>query len=188
MDINDLKNQGIIIKLEGAPYIVLKSQHARTAQRRAFVRTMLKNLITGKTIEKTFDASDKIEEAEIKKVKANYLYQKGDNFYFMNLENFEEITIKEEILGEKKDFLLEGLEVSILYFEGKPISLELPQKITLKVIEAPPAVRGDTSQGRVMKTVKLETGLKIEVPFFINQGDKIIVNTETKKYIERASS
>jgi len=188
MDINDLKNQGIIIKLEGAPYIVLKSQHARTAQRRAFVRTTLKNLITGKTIEKTFNASDKIEEAEIKKVKANYLYQKGGDFYFMNLENFEEITIKEEILGEKKDFLLEGLEVSILYFEGKPISLELPQKIALKVVESPPAVRGDTSQGRVMKTVKLETGLKIEVPFFINQGDKIIVNTETKKYIERASS
>lgn len=186
LDINDLKQQGIIIKLDGEPYIVLKSQHARTAQRRAFVRTTLKNLISGKTIEKTFNASDKIEDAEIKKVKATFLYQKGKNFYFMNLENFEEIYFSEEQLGEKKDFLKDGLEILILYFEDQPISLELPQKISFKVIEAPPAVRGDTSQGKTMKTVTLETGFKTKTPIFIEKGDKIVINTQTKEYVERA--
>ncbi len=186
MDINDLKKQGIIIKLNNEPHLVVKSQHARTAQRRAFVRTTLKNLISGKTIEKTFNAGDKIEEAEVKKVKANFLYQKGENFYFMNLENFEEIFLSEEQIFDKKGFLKEGMEVLILYFEEKPITLELPPKIRLKVIEAPPAVRGDTSQGTVTKIATLETGLKIEVPFFIEVGDEIIINTEDGKYVERA--
>jgi len=185
MDINDLKKQGIVIKLDGEPYQVLKSQHARTAQRRAFVRTTLKNLISNKTIEKTFNAGDKIEEAEIKKVKANFLYQLKEKFYFMNLENFEEISLNENQVGEKKFFLKEGLEISLIYFEDQPIALELPQKIELKIVEAPPAVKGDTSQGTTMKTIILETGLKIEAPFFIEVGDKIIVNTETKKYVER---
>ncbi len=185
LDINDLKRQGIIIKLNDEPYIVLKSQHARTAQRRAFVRTTLKNLISGKTIEKTFNAGEKIEEADVKKVKANFLYEKNNQFYFMDLENFEEIFLPKENILEKIGFLKEGLEVTILYFEEKPVSLELPSKITFKVIEAPPAVRGDTSQGITMKTVTLETGLKIEAPFFIETGDEIIVNTETGKYVER---
>jgi elongation factor P len=185
LDLNDLKRQGIVIKIDGQPYIVLKSQHAKTAQRRAFVRTTLKNLITGQTIEKTFNAGDKIEEAEIDKVKATYLYQKGDQFYFMNLENFEEMILPEENISSKKGFLKEGLEVTILLFEGKPVSLELPAKISYKVIEAPPAVKGDTTQGITTKFVTLETGLKIEAPFFIEKGDEIVVNTETGKYVER---
>lgn len=186
MDINDLKRQGTIIKLGQEPYIVLKSQHARTAQRRAFVRTTLKNLISGKTIEKTFNAGNKIEEVEVKKIKANFLYKKEKSFFFMNLENFEEIFLSEEQINEKEKFLKEGLEVSILYFEDNPVTLELPQKIIYQVIEAPPAVRGDTNQGATMKIVTLETGLKTEAPFFIKVGDKIIINTETKKYVERA--
>lgn len=185
LEINDLKRQGIIIKLGGEPYIVLKSQHARTAQRRAFVRTTLKNLISGKTIEKTFNAGDKIEEAEIKKIKATFLYQKGKNFYFMNLENFEEISLSEEQIGEKKDFLKENLEVVIFYFENQPVFLELPQKIKFKVIEAPPAVKGDSVQKTSTKIITIETGAKIEAPFFIEAGEEIIVNTETRKYVER---
>lgn len=186
MDINDLKSQGIIIKLDNEPYVVLKSQHARTAQRRAFVRTSLKNLISGKTIEKTFNAGEKIEEAEIKKVKASFLYQKEENFYFMNLDDFEEISLAAEVLGDQKDFLKEGLETLIIYFEGKPIFLELPQKIKFKVIEAPLAIRGNTSQGKTMKTIILENGLQIEAPIFIKIEDEVVVNTETKKYVEKA--
>ncbi|MCX7778772.1 MAG: elongation factor P [Patescibacteria group bacterium] len=185
MDINELKKQGTVIKLENEPYLVLRSQHARTAQRRAFVRTTLKNLISGKTIEKTFNAGDKIEEAEIRKIKAAFLYRQGKNFSFMNLENFEEISLSEEQIEKKKDFLKEGLEVLILYFEDRPVALELPQKVSLKVIEASPAVRGDTAQGKTLKTVKLETGLEIETPLFVETGDEVIVNTETGQYVER---
>ncbi|MFN3301810.1 MAG: elongation factor P [Patescibacteria group bacterium] len=184
MDLNDLKKQGIIIKLGGEPYLVLKSQHAKTAQRRAFVRTTLKNLISGKTIEKTFNAGDLIEEADVEKSKATYLYHDKKNFHFMDLTSFEEISLSEEILGEKKKFLKEGLEVSILYFEGKPVFIELPQKVIYKVVEAPLAVRGDT-EGITMKLAKLENGLEINVPFFIEAGEEIVVNTKTGEYIER---
>lgn len=185
LDINDLKRQGIVIKLDGVPYLVLKSQHARTAQRRAFVRTTLKNLITGQVIERNFNAGDKIEEAEVKKIKANFLYRTKDKFYFLDSENFEEIPINEKTLEGKEGFLKEGLEVLILYFENTPISVELPSKVALKVVVAPQAVKGDTTQGRVMKTVKLETGLEIEAPIFIKEGDIIVVNTEDGKYVER---
>lgn len=184
MNINDLKKQGLVIKIEGTPYVVLKSQHARTAQRRAFVRTTLKNLISGKVIEKTFNASDKVEEANVEKTKANYLYQTGDSFHFMNLQTFEEISLPIEALGNKKDFLKEGIEVTIIYFEGSPVFIELPQKIAYKVVEAPPAIKGDT-EGKTMKMAKLENGLEINVPFFINAGEEIIVNTETGEYVER---
>jgi len=184
MDMNDLKKQGAVIKLDGEPYVVLKSQHARTAQRRAFVRTSLKNLISGKVIEKTFNASDKVEEADVEKSKANYLYQKGNAFYFMNLETFEEISLDKGSIGEDVKFLKEGLEVTIVYFEGHPVLINLPQKIDYRVIEAPPAIKGDT-EGKTMKIVKLENGLEISAPFFINFNEIIIVNTETGQYVER---
>lgn len=184
MDMNDLKKQGTIIKLDGEPYVVLKSQHARTAQRRAFVRTSLKNLISGKVVEKTFNASDKVEEADVEKSKANFLYQTDDTFHFMNLESFEEISLPIETLGGDEKFLKEGLEVTTVYFEGDPVFIKLPQKINYKVIEAPPAIKGDT-EGKTMKIVKLENNLEISAPFFINSGETIIVNTETGEYVER---
>lgn len=184
MDMNDLKKQGSIIKLEGEPFVVLKSQHARTAQRRAFVRTSLKNLISGKVIEKTFNASDKVEEADVEKSKANYLYQTGDAFYFMNLETFEEVSLSSEAIGDEAKFLKEGLEITVVYFEGRPVFINLPQKIDYQVVEAPPAIKGDT-EGKTMKVVKLENGLEINAPFFINAGEVIVVNTETGEYVER---
>jgi len=184
MDMNDLKKQGAVIKIEGAPLIVLKSQHARTAQRRAFVRTTLKNLITGKVIEKTFNASDKVEEADVEKTKANYLYRTNDQFHFMNLQTFEEVVLSTDALGDKKDFLKEGIEVTVIYFEGSPVFIDLPQKIDYKVVEAPPAIKGDT-EGKTMKLVKLENGLEINAPFFVNAGEIIVVNTDTGEYVER---
>lgn len=184
MDMNDLKRQGSIIKLEGEPFVVLKSQHARTAQRRAFVRTSLKNLLSGKVIEKTFNASDKVEEADVEKSKANYLYQAGDAYHFMNLETFEEISLNNQAIGDDAKFLKEGLEVTVVYFEGRPVFINLPQKIDYKVVEAPPAIKGDT-EGKTMKLVKLENGLEVNAPFFINAGEIIIVNTETGEYVER---
>ena len=184
MDMNDLKRQGSIIKLDGEPFVVLKSQHARTAQRRAFVRTSLKNLISGKVIEKTFNASDKVEEADVEKSKANYLYQEGDAYHFMNLDTFEEISLDKEYLGDNIKFFKEGLEVTVVYFEGRPVFITLPQKIDYKVVEAPPAIKGDT-QGKTMKLVKLDNGLEVNAPFFINAGEIIIVNTETGEYVER---
>jgi elongation factor P len=184
LDINDLKKIGLIIQLDGQPYLILESQHARTAQRRAFVRTKLKNLITGITIEKTFNAGDKIEEANVEKVKANYLYADNQNIYLMNMTNYEQFSLAKDLLAGRENYLKEGQEVTVLLFNQKPINLELPKKVELKVIEAPPGVRGDSATN-IMKQVTLETGLKINVPLFIKEGDIVRINTDTGEYVER---
>lgn len=184
MDINDLKRTGAIIQLENQPYIVLESQHARTAQRRAFVRTKLKNLISGLTMEKTFNAGDKIEEADIDKIKANFLYQDETDVYLMSMTNYEQFSLGKNLLANREKYLREGQELAILLFNQKPINIELPKKVDLKVAEAPPGVRGDSATN-IMKQVTLETGLKINAPLFIKEGDIIRINTETGEYVER---
>jgi len=184
MELSDLKKIGLIIKLDNKPFQILEFSHERTAQRQATVKTKLKNLITGQVLEKTFSSSDKIEEAEIKKEKTSFLYQKGDEYYFLNQENFEQFPLKKEILKEKTNFLKEGLESVILFFENQPLDLELPKKVDLKVISAPPAVRGDSANVPT-KIVTLETGLELKAPIFIKTGDLVRVNTETGEYVER---
>jgi elongation factor P len=184
MDINDLKKIGLVIQLDGQPYEVIESQHARTAQRRAFVRTKLKNLITGLVKEKTFNAGDKIEEANLEKIKANFLYADQEDVFFMENKNFEQFSLSRKQISPKDKFLKDGQEVTILIFNGKPISIELPAKVELKVIEAPPGIKGDSATN-IMKKVKLETGLEIDAPLFIKAGDIIRVNTETGEYVER---
>ncbi len=184
MDINALKKIGLIIEFEGQPYQILESQHARTAQRRAFVRTKLKNLITGIVKEKTFNTGDEIKEANLEKVKANFLYADQKNLYFMEEKTFEQIFLSRSQVTPKDKFLKEGLEVTILLFKHKPINIELPIKIELKVTQSPPGVRGDSATN-IMKKVKLENGLEINAPLFIKEGDIIRVNTESGEYIER---
>jgi len=184
LDINDLKKIGTIIILNNEPHIVLQSQHARTAQRKAFVRTKLKNLVRNIVIEKTFNAGDKIEEANLEKSAASFLYRDKEEFHFMDNSNFEEFVINKKDLLGKELFLKEGLEVTVYLFNKKPVSIELPKKVELKVIEAPLAVRGDT-QSRATKLVTLETGLQVNVPLFIKEGETIRINTETGEYVER---
>ncbi|MGC9049038.1 MAG: elongation factor P [Patescibacteria group bacterium] len=184
LDINDLKKIGIIVQIDNQPYIVLDSQHARTAQRRAFVRTKLKNLITGVVIDKTFNAGDKIEEAEVEKIEANYLYSDEENIYLMNTISYEQFALAKDLLFGREKYLKEGQEVTVLFFNQKPINIELPKKVELRVIEAPPGIRGD-SASNIMKQVTLETGLKINVPLFIKENDIVRINTETGEYVER---
>jgi len=184
MNINDLKKIGTVIKLNDEPYIVLSSQHARTAQRKAFIRTKLRNLNSGIVLEKTFQAGDKIEEADLEKRKASYLYQQNDQYFFMDQKNFDQFSLNKNSLAGQEKFLKEGLGVVILFFEGQPINLELPKKIDLKVIQAPPGVKGDSATAAT-KIITLETGLEINAPLFIKEGDTVRVNTETGEYVER---
>lgn len=184
LDINDLKRIGTIIKLENQPYIILESQHARTAQRRAFVRTKLKNLISGQTVEKTFNAGDKIDEANIDKIKSSFLYQDDKNIYLMNMTGYEQFSLAKNLLAGRENYLKEGREVIVLLFNEKPVNIELPKKVELKVIEAPPGVRGDSATN-IMKQITLETGLRINAPLFIKEGDVVRINTDTDEYVER---
>lgn len=172
------------IEINGAPYVVTWNQFSKTARQGGVMKTKLKNLLTGKTMEKTFQGSDKVEAANVTFRKAQFLYANGDDYDFMDQESFETVTLGKDILGDTTNFLVDGMEVDLQYFNGHPINIQLKAKIAFEVTWAEPGVKGDTASGG-NKNAKIETGYEIKVPFFINTGDRIIVNTDTGEYVER---
>lgn len=185
MEMNDLKRIGTVIKINDEPYVVVEAQHSKAARRGACVRTKLRNLISGSMLEKTFNPSDKVQKADLSRSKASFLYSDEQEATFMDSNSYEQFTLPLEVLGEQINFLKDGLEVDVMLYEDRPISIILPAKVDLKVIETEPAVRGNTAQGAVMKKAKLETGAVISVPIFIEQDSLIKINTETGEYVER---
>jgi elongation factor P len=181
---NDLK-LGSVITLEGEPFIVQKTQHVQMGRGGAILRTKVKNIISGNVLEKTFKAGDKFEEAELSRTRANFLYKEGDDFHFMDNNSFEQFSLAQDQVGEISNYVKEDSEVEILNYEGKPVSVNLPPKVDLKVTSAPPGVKGNTAQGSVTKPVTLETGYKVQAPLFVEEGDKIKINTQTGEYVER---
>ncbi|MFC1645043.1 elongation factor P [Patescibacteria group bacterium] len=184
LGINEVKS-GKCIVFDGEPYKVLHDEHSKTGRAGAVLRTKLKNLITGAVLDKTFQGADKLEEADISKSKAQYLYSDGDDYAFMDNESYEQFTLDKEVLSDIIGYLIEGTEVNLLNFNDDPINVELPIKMNLKVIDAPPGIKGDTASGGD-KVVTLETGLKITAPLFINNDDVVVVNTEKGEYVSRA--
>lgn len=182
---NDLK-LGIVISYEGHPYVVTYIQHVQMGRGAAVLRTKLKNLITGQVLEKTFKHGDKLDEADLSKTRANFLYKEGDTFYFMDNASYEQFGLSGDQVGDLQNFVKEGVDVDVLNFESKPAVIQLPKKITLKVEHTEPAVRGNTAQGNVTKPATLETGYELQVPLFVNQDDMIVVNTDSGEYVERA--
>ena len=182
--INDLKI-GVAIQLEGEAYVVVSSQHSKMARGGGIMKTTLKNLVTGATIQRTFQGNEKIKPASVSYSRAQYLYNDGAKYYFMDNSTFEQFELDKEILGNQTDYLIEGAEVDIQNVNNNPTNVKLPPKINLKVVETEPGVRGDTASGGT-KPAKLETGKVVQVPLFINKGDKVRVNTETGEYTERA--
>lgn len=184
LNIGEIKT-GKNIVLDGAPYAVLYHEHSKTGRAGAVLRTRIKNLATGAVLEKTFQGADQIFEADISKSKAQFLYKEAGGYAFMDNDSFEQFSLPKDALGNAVDYLIEGTEITVLYFNGNPINIELPIKMKLKVVEAPPGIKGNTvSTGG--KSVTLETGLKISTPLFVNAGDEIIVNTEKGEYVSRA--
>ena len=186
LDMNDIR-VGTLVKIDGAPYICLWSDFMRTAQRKPVRRTKLKNLITGNVLEQSFKHGDKVEEAEIERAKASYLYTDGTGVHFMDSASFEQISVAPDMVGDQVHFMKEGNEYTLLNFEGQPITVELPNKVELKVTATGDAVRGETAQGSVYKDATLETGTTVKVPMFIKQGDVVRINTETGEYAERVN-
>ena len=185
MDLNDLK-VGTIILWEKQPVQVIWSNRMRTAQRKPVMQTKLRNVITGKVYEYSFKFGESIDEADVVREKASFLYADAEGTHFMNQENFETVDIQKEVTLEQEKFLKEGMAVSILRFNSRPVSIELPIKIELKVTEAPPSTVGN-SGGNVTKPVTLETGLVVNAPMFIKEGDVLRVDTRSGEYVERAS-
>ena len=183
LSISDIKT-GKKIVYEDDPYVVLSHEHSKTGRAGAVLRTKLKNLKNGAVQEKTFSQSEKVPAADISKSKATFLYAEGDNFHFMDAETYDQISIDREALGDVPNYLTEGLEVTLLNFDGTPINVEPPIKVTLEVTEAPPGLKGDTQSGGD-KLVTTETGFQVTTPLFIETGDKIIINTENGTYTSR---
>jgi len=176
---------GKVIKVNNQPYLVIWTQHVQMGRGGAILRTKIKNLIDGSVLEKTFKGADKADEAELARNKASFLYTDDDNIYFMDSGTYEQFSLPKDQLKNEVKFLKEGTDVDVLNFEGKPVSIDLPKKVELKIVETVPGVRGDTAQGSATKAAKLETGYTIQVPLFVNQGDVVRVNTETGEYVER---
>lgn len=179
--------KGKVIQLDSEPYMVLKADHHKAARGGATLKTKLRNLKSGALLDKTFQGGDKLEEANTEKKKVNFMYEDEDSVYFMDYENYEQFELSLEQLGDKEKFLKEGTDVVMLYFEGKPIAVELPIKMNFEVTSAPPAVKGNSADN-VTKQVEIETGAKVNAPMFVKEGDTIRVNTETGEYVERVQN
>lgn len=169
----------------GDPHVVVGFQHVKPGKGGAFMRTKMRNMITGSIYEETFRTEEKFEVPDLKYRPMQYLYKDGNEYHFMDQESYDQVTLNKEQLEELEDLLKEETVYTILYFEDKPIDVTAPLFMELKIVEAQPGVRGDTAQGGATKPAVLETGLKVQVPLFVEEGDYIKLDTRDKRYIER---
>jgi len=184
IDVNELR-KGVTFELDGELYKVLDYQHHKPGRGKAIIRTTILNLRTGVSIDKNFISGDRVQDVRLDHHTVQYLYSDGDLYYFMDTETYEQPSLSAEVLGEAMDYLTDGLTLELSTYEGEPIDIELPITVELEVVEAPPGFAGDTATGAT-KEVTLETGLKVQVPLFVEKGDHIRVDTRTGGYLTRA--
>lgn len=180
---NDFRT-GLTIELDGEAYQVIEFQHVKPGKGSPFVRSKLKNLRTGAVIEKTFNAGEKVPRAHVDRREVQYLYNDGKTYNFMDMETFDQFSLTREELGEAVNFMKENMTLTLLMFQGKSIGVELPNYVELKVIDTPPGIKGDTASGG-SKPATLETGYVVQVPFFVEVGDVLQIDTRTGHYIKR---
>jgi len=180
----EFKN-GVTFELEGQVFQVVEFQHVKPGKGAAFVRTKLKNVITGATVEKTFSPTDKMPKAHIERKEMQYLYNDGDLYYFMDTETYEQTPLSKETIGDSLKFVKENMNVKILSFKGNVFGIEPPTFVELEVTETEPGFKGDTATCAT-KPATVETGAVVKVPLFIDQGDIIRIDTRTGEYLERA--
>jgi elongation factor P len=186
ISVNDFKT-GLTIEVDNDIMQVIEFQHVKPGKGAAFVRSKLRNLRNGNIQEKTFRAGEKVNQAHIERQTMQYLYSSGTAHAFMDVNTYEQIEIPEDQLQEQLKFMKENMEVSVVSYEGEILGVELPKNVELEVVETEPGIKGDTASGG-SKPAKLETGYTVQVPFFINQGDVLVINTSEGKYVSRASS
>ncbi len=182
---NDLKN-GMTLDIEGQLWTVVEFQHVKPGKGPAFVRTKLKQVMTGKVVDKTFNAGVKVEIAILEKREMNFLYKEGDDFVFMDNKNFDQMTISAATVGESSNYMLENTEAIVAIHEGNPLYIELPASVELMVTYTEPGLQGDRSSGGT-KPATVETGIEVQVPLFIKQDEKIVVDTRDGSYQGRAN-
>ncbi|MDI9419819.1 MAG: elongation factor P [Firmicutes bacterium] len=184
ISVNDLRT-GLTIQVEGEVYSVVEFLHVKPGKGAAFVRTKLKNVKTGAVREMTFRAGERVERAIVETKQMQFLYEADGEYFFMDTNDYNQISLRRDDLGDAPRYLLENMVIGIQFFEGSPIGVDLPTTVNLKVIETEPGFRGDTATGAT-KPAKLETGITVQVPLFIEQGEVIKVDTRTGEYLSRA--
>lgn len=177
--------QGRYIVLEDMPYVVVSAAHSKIGRGGAVLKTKLRNLADGSVLPKTFHGKDKVEEADLSRAKAEFLYKDSEQYNFMDQKTYDQFSLSSKQLGNSKKYLVEGTKVDILYFEDNPINVDLPIKLALTVKEAPPGIKGNTAQGG-NKEIVTENGTKVFVPLFIKESDEIIVDTRDGSYVGKA--
>lgn len=181
---NDLR-RGMAIKYNGDVNVVLDVQHRTPGNLRAFVQASLRNLRTGKSSDVRFSSTEKVELVDLNRVKLEFSYSDPQGYHFMDTETYETSTLQEDLVAEVKDFLVENMEVEVLFVEGRPVQVELPASVVMKVVESAEGLRGDTASN-VTKPATLESGKEIQVPLFIKEGEMVKVDTRTGQYMSRA--
>lgn len=179
---------GFKVEVEGQPYTIISNEFVKPGKGQAFNRIKMKHLLTGRVIERTFKSGDKIDIADVAEEQMRMLYKEADGFVFMDEKTFEQITIPFENIGDTVQWLLDDQLYEIIFYNGAPVNVEPPTFMEMKITDTSPGVRGDTASGRVMKPAILESGAKIQVPIFVEQGEKIKVDTRTGEYVSRVSS
>lgn len=184
ISVNDLRT-GVTVEIEGEIYSVVDFLHVKPGKGAAFVRTKLKNFRSGGTVERTFRAGEKIAKAHIELKQMQYLYSSDEEYFFMDVQNYEQIALRAEDLGDAPKYLLENMTMGIQFFEGKAVGVELPTTVNLEVTQTEPGFRGDTAQGAT-KPATLQTGITVQVPLFVEQGEMVRIDTRTGEYLSRA--
>ena len=184
VDTSQFRN-GLKIELDGEPYSIVFFQHVKPGKGGAFVRTKVRNLKNGKVLERRFRAGERVDLADVEERRMQYLYPHGDQLVFMDNESYEQLSVNRDMIGEPADFLLEGMICTIQLHDGVPLSVTLPQTVTMRVTEADPVVKGQTASSSY-KPGKLENGRRVMLPPHIGQGTRIVVNTADGSYVERA--
>jgi elongation factor P len=185
MNANDLR-PGMVIKHNGELFSIHKAEHRTPGNLRAFVQARMRNLRTGALIDHRFRSEDTVEKANLDEVEMQYLYSDGDSFFFMNTQNYEQIGLHKSVIEDRASYLVPDVVIKVQLFEGRPVDIELPATVDLKVVETEPGIKG-ASATNVTKAAKLETGLTVQVPPFIGEGEVIRVDTSEGKYLERAT-
>jgi len=179
--------KGLKIEIDNEPFEIVDFQHVKPGKGSAFVRTSIRSLITGRVLQPTLKSGEKVGKPDIEDKEMQFLYQQGDEFYFMDNRSYEQTFLSASVLGDARDFLKENIDVSILFYNGAAIGVSLPNSVDLKVVQCDPSVRGDTVTG-ASKPAKLETGYTVNVPLFINEGDVLKIDTRDGKYLTRVST
>jgi elongation factor P len=182
---NDIKN-GTVLRIDGNLWSVIEFQHVKPGKGGAFVRTKMKNVLSGKVVDKTFNAGIKVETANVDRRDFQYLYMDGEDFVFMDTDTYDQINVSAATVGDAKDYMLEGMSVMVASNDGTPLYIELPTSVVLEITYTEPGLQGDRSTGGT-KPATLETGAEIQVPLFLEQGVKVKVDTRTGDYLGRVT-